>query len=178
MGISLWLYVQLQDVRTQFYWLFYETGLADDPDKLLLWSCYIFKVCLLFSDYRKDLFVRWIFIGNVFCTPLTKVYAYWQRFVTLFHSWGNSKDVWLNILKKENRYAHCKHFTSLHSSLQPHMRSILLDWLLEVCALWCLHRVTPWGGEGKTELLSKGFDSKMYNKCPSEVARCYFWSIG
>lgn len=36
MGISLWLYVQLQDVRTQFYWLFYETGLADDPDKLLL----------------------------------------------------------------------------------------------------------------------------------------------
>lgn len=52
--------------------------------------------------------------------------------VTLFHSWGNSKDVWLNILTKENRYAHCKHFTSLHSSLQPHMRSILLDWLLEV----------------------------------------------
>ncbi|XP_072183920.1 G1/S-specific cyclin-E2 isoform X2 [Excalfactoria chinensis] len=57
-------------------------------------------------------------------------------------TWGNSKDVWLNILKKENRYAHCKHFTSLHSSLQPHMRSILLDWLLEVCEVYALHRET------------------------------------
>uniref|UniRef100_A0A8C8AGV3 Cyclin E2 n=1 Tax=Otus sunia TaxID=257818 RepID=A0A8C8AGV3_9STRI len=57
-------------------------------------------------------------------------------------NWGNSKDVWLNILKKENRYAHCKHFTSLHSSLQPHMRSILLDWLLEVCEVYALHRET------------------------------------
>ncbi|XP_058279083.1 G1/S-specific cyclin-E2 isoform X3 [Hirundo rustica] len=57
-------------------------------------------------------------------------------------NWGNSKDVWLNILTKENRYAHCKHFTSLHSSLQPHMRSILLDWLLEVCEVYALHRET------------------------------------
>ncbi|XP_032619809.1 G1/S-specific cyclin-E2 [Chelonoidis abingdonii] len=57
-------------------------------------------------------------------------------------SWGNSKDVWLNILKKENKYAHCKHFTSLHSNLQPHMRSILLDWLLEVCEVYMLHRET------------------------------------
>ncbi|KAJ7413277.1 G1/S-specific cyclin-E2 [Willisornis vidua] len=57
-------------------------------------------------------------------------------------NWGNSKDVWLNILMKENRYAHCKHFTSLHSSLQPHMRSILLDWLLEVCEVYALHRET------------------------------------
>ncbi|KAM9387385.1 G1/S-specific cyclin-E2 [Phaethornis superciliosus] len=57
-------------------------------------------------------------------------------------NWGNSKDVWLNILKKENRYIHCKHFTSLHPSLQPHMRSILLDWLLEVCEVYALHRET------------------------------------
>uniref|UniRef100_A0A8D0HIV3 Cyclin E2 n=1 Tax=Sphenodon punctatus TaxID=8508 RepID=A0A8D0HIV3_SPHPU len=57
-------------------------------------------------------------------------------------SWGNSKDVWINILKKENKYAHCKHFTSLHSNLQPHMRSILLDWLLEVCEVYMLHRET------------------------------------
>lgn len=63
-----------------------------------------------------------------------KVHIYLRCSVTLLRSWGNSKDVWLNILKKENRYAHCKHFTSLHSSLQPHMRSILLDWLLEVCS--------------------------------------------
>ncbi|XP_060099466.1 G1/S-specific cyclin-E2 isoform X4 [Heteronotia binoei] len=57
-------------------------------------------------------------------------------------SWGSSKDVWLNILKKENKYIHCKHFTSLHSNLQPHMRSILLDWLLEVCEVYTLHRET------------------------------------
>ncbi|XP_042319194.1 G1/S-specific cyclin-E2 isoform X1 [Sceloporus undulatus] len=57
-------------------------------------------------------------------------------------SWGSSKDVWFNILKKESKYSHCKHFTSLHSSLQPHMRSILLDWLLEVCEVYMLHRET------------------------------------
>ncbi|XP_062987386.1 G1/S-specific cyclin-E2 [Elgaria multicarinata webbii] len=57
-------------------------------------------------------------------------------------SWGSSKDVWSNILKKENKYSHCKHFTSLHSNLQPHMRSILLDWLLEVCEVYTLHRET------------------------------------
>ncbi|XP_063155581.1 G1/S-specific cyclin-E2 [Candoia aspera] len=57
-------------------------------------------------------------------------------------SWGSSRDVWSNILKKENRYSHCKHFTLLHSNLQPHMRSVLLDWLLEVCEVYTLHRET------------------------------------
>ncbi|XP_053414961.1 G1/S-specific cyclin-E2 isoform X2 [Nycticebus coucang] len=46
-------------------------------------------------------------------------------------SWGCSKEVWLNMLKKENRYVHDKHFEVLHSDLEPQMRSILLDWLLE-----------------------------------------------
>ncbi|XP_041625038.1 G1/S-specific cyclin-E2 isoform X2 [Vulpes lagopus] len=46
-------------------------------------------------------------------------------------SWGCSKDVWLNMLKKESRYVHDKHFEVLHSDLEPQMRSILLDWLLE-----------------------------------------------
>ncbi|XP_023381561.1 G1/S-specific cyclin-E2 isoform X3 [Pteropus medius] len=46
-------------------------------------------------------------------------------------SWGCSKDVWLNMLKKETRYIHDKHFEVLHSDLEPQMRSILLDWLLE-----------------------------------------------
>ncbi|KAK2496206.1 hypothetical protein MC885_018447 [Smutsia gigantea] len=49
-------------------------------------------------------------------------------------SWGCSKDVWLNMLKKETRYVHDKHFEVLHSDLEPQMRSILLDWLLEVCS--------------------------------------------
>uniref|UniRef100_F6PVW2 Cyclin C-terminal domain-containing protein n=1 Tax=Monodelphis domestica TaxID=13616 RepID=F6PVW2_MONDO len=46
-------------------------------------------------------------------------------------SWGCSKDVWFNMLKKETKYVHDKHFEVLHSDLEPQMRSILLDWLLE-----------------------------------------------
>ncbi|XP_020640963.3 G1/S-specific cyclin-E2 isoform X1 [Pogona vitticeps] len=57
-------------------------------------------------------------------------------------SWASSKDVWLSFLKKENKYSHCKHFTTLHTNLQPHMRAILLDWLLEVCEVYTLHRET------------------------------------
>lgn len=61
-----------------------------------------------------------------------------------FHSWGCSQDVWLNMLKKETRYVHDKHFEVLHSELEPQMRSILLDWLLEVRSsntnfLFCLY---------------------------------------
>lgn len=36
------------------------------------------------------------------------------------------------MLRKESRYAHDKHFGLLHADLEPQMRSILLDWLLEV----------------------------------------------
>ncbi|XP_023401644.1 G1/S-specific cyclin-E2 isoform X2 [Loxodonta africana] len=46
-------------------------------------------------------------------------------------SWGCSNEVWHNMLKKETRYVHDKHFEVLHSDLEPQMRSILLDWLLE-----------------------------------------------
>uniref|UniRef100_A0A2K6ME21 Cyclin E2 n=1 Tax=Rhinopithecus bieti TaxID=61621 RepID=A0A2K6ME21_RHIBE len=59
-----------------------------------------------------------------------------------FRSWGCSKEVWLNMLKKESRYVHEKHFEVLHSDLEPQMRSILLDWLLEVCEVYTLHRET------------------------------------
>ncbi|EPQ15796.1 G1/S-specific cyclin-E2 [Myotis brandtii] len=56
-------------------------------------------------------------------------------------SWGCSNDVWLNMLKKETRYVHDKHFEVLHSDLEPQMRSILLDWLLEALK-WELCPVT------------------------------------
>lgn len=49
-------------------------------------------------------------------------------------SWACSQEVWQNMLQKENRYVHDKHFEVLHSDLEPQMRSILLDWLLEVCS--------------------------------------------
>nr|KAF6404584.1 cyclin E2 [Rousettus aegyptiacus] len=53
------------------------------------------------------------------------------RNISMRLGWGCSKDVWLNMLKKETRYVHDKHFEVLHSDLEPQMRSILLDWLLE-----------------------------------------------
>ncbi|XP_069777934.1 G1/S-specific cyclin-E2 isoform X5 [Narcine bancroftii] len=46
-------------------------------------------------------------------------------------AWGNSEDVWSNMLKKEIKYTHNKNVLSFHPSLQPKMRAILLDWLIE-----------------------------------------------
>ncbi|XP_055489670.1 G1/S-specific cyclin-E2 isoform X1 [Leucoraja erinacea] len=72
------------------------------------------------------------------------------RFKNLFLSksplpplgWGNSEDVWSNMLKKEIKYTHSKTVLLLHPSLQPKMRAILLDWLIEVCDVYTLHRET------------------------------------
>lgn len=81
-------------------------------------------------------------------------------FLPPFPSWGCSKDVWLNMLKKETRYIHDKHFEVLHSDLEPQMRSILLDWLLEVCS-------------SNTNFLSlydeKYLDVNMLSMCPPGI---------
>jgi len=37
------------------------------------------------------------------------------------------------MLNKELKYVHDKGFIQQHPALQPKMRSILLDWLIEVC---------------------------------------------
>ncbi|KAK1172586.1 G1/S-specific cyclin-E2-like [Acipenser oxyrinchus oxyrinchus] len=57
-------------------------------------------------------------------------------------SWANSDDVWIKMLNKELKYVHDKNFLCQHSKLQPKMRAILLDWLLEVCEVYTLHRET------------------------------------
>lgn len=57
-------------------------------------------------------------------------------------SWGNSKDVWLKLLSKENKYLHSSQMLQSHSTLTPDMRSILLDWLIEVSEVYSLHRET------------------------------------
>ncbi|XP_043543975.1 G1/S-specific cyclin-E2 isoform X3 [Chiloscyllium plagiosum] len=57
-------------------------------------------------------------------------------------SWGSSEDVWSNMMEKEIKYTHNKNVLSLHPSLQPKMRAILLDWLIEVCEVYTLHRET------------------------------------
>ncbi|XP_063780204.1 G1/S-specific cyclin-E2 [Pseudophryne corroboree] len=57
-------------------------------------------------------------------------------------SWGSSKDVWLKMLSKENKYVHTSRMLRHHPSLNTDMRSILLDWLLEVSEVYTLHRET------------------------------------
>ncbi|XP_056378438.1 G1/S-specific cyclin-E2 [Hyla sarda] len=57
-------------------------------------------------------------------------------------SWGSSKDVWLKMLSKESKYVHSSRMLQCHSFLNPNMRSILLDWLLEVSEVYSLHRET------------------------------------
>ncbi|KAJ6649296.1 G1/S-specific cyclin-E [Pseudolycoriella hygida] len=59
-------------------------------------------------------------------------------------AWGESKDVWKIMCTKDEKaslerdpemFAH-------HSALDPRMRAILLDWLVEVCEVYKLHRET------------------------------------
>lgn len=59
-------------------------------------------------------------------------------------SWANANDVWNLICRKDEldsfqRNAKC---LDSHSCLQPRMRAILLDWLIEVCEVYKLHRET------------------------------------
>ncbi|MBN3314357.1 CCNE2 protein, partial [Atractosteus spatula] len=46
------------------------------------------------------------------------------------------------MLNKELKYVHDKSFLHQHPRLQPKMRAILLDWLLEVSEVYTLHRET------------------------------------
>ncbi|XP_077127053.1 G1/S-specific cyclin-E2 [Ranitomeya variabilis] len=57
-------------------------------------------------------------------------------------SWGSSKDVWLKMLSKESKHVHCSQMLQNHNNLNPDMRSILTDWLIEVSEVYSLHRET------------------------------------
>uniref|UniRef100_A0A672PQQ2 G1/S-specific cyclin-E2-like n=1 Tax=Sinocyclocheilus grahami TaxID=75366 RepID=A0A672PQQ2_SINGR len=57
-------------------------------------------------------------------------------------SWGSSEDVWMKMLSKEIKYEHSKSSLDRHPSLRPKMRAMLLDWLMEVCESYTLHRQT------------------------------------
>lgn len=50
----------------------------------------------------------------------------------VFCSWANRDEVWKIMLNKEKTYLRDKHFMQRHPLLQPKMRAILLDWLMEV----------------------------------------------
>ncbi|XP_056381650.1 G1/S-specific cyclin-E1 [Hyla sarda] len=57
-------------------------------------------------------------------------------------SWANQDDVWRNMLNKDTIYVRDKNFFHKHPELQQSMRSILLDWLMEVSEVYKLHRET------------------------------------
>nr|XP_033798082.1 G1/S-specific cyclin-E1 [Geotrypetes seraphini] len=56
--------------------------------------------------------------------------------------WASKDEVWKNMLNKEQTYLRDKHFMQRHPLLQPKMRAILLDWLMEVSDVYKLHRET------------------------------------
>lgn len=59
-------------------------------------------------------------------------------------SWADSEDVWKEMCRKDARGLLDRNPNMLqqHSGLQPRMRAILLDWLIEVCEVYKLHRET------------------------------------
>uniref|UniRef100_A0AAY4D3C5 Cyclin N-terminal domain-containing protein n=1 Tax=Denticeps clupeoides TaxID=299321 RepID=A0AAY4D3C5_9TELE len=57
-------------------------------------------------------------------------------------SWSCSAEVWVNMLSKDQKYKHSKNLTERHPTIQPEMRAVLLDWLMEVCEAYTLHRQT------------------------------------
>ncbi|KAL6461315.1 hypothetical protein MHYP_G00294590 [Metynnis hypsauchen] len=61
--------------------------------------------------------------------------------------WASKDDVWSNLLKKDKLYLHDTHVMERHPNLQPKMRAILLDWLMEVCEVYKLHRETFYLGQ-------------------------------
>ena len=65
-------------------------------------------------------------------------FRFQNYFITPGHSplpklnWADSKEVWRVMLEKELHYAKDPSMLDGHPSLQAKMRTILLDWLIEV----------------------------------------------
>lgn len=58
------------------------------------------------------------------------------------HLGWSSCDVWAKIVGQEKAHRRSTNFTLKHPRLQPRMRSIVLDWLMEVSEAYNLHRQT------------------------------------
>ncbi|KAF3833204.1 hypothetical protein F7725_026869, partial [Dissostichus mawsoni] len=54
--------------------------------------------------------------------------------------WASKDVVWNNMLEKDKTYAKDVHVMEKHPHLQPKMRAVLLDWLMEVSEVYKLHR--------------------------------------
>ncbi|TRY60616.1 hypothetical protein DNTS_014007 [Danionella cerebrum] len=61
--------------------------------------------------------------------------------------WASKDDVWNNLLKKDELYLRDAQVMERHPNLQPKMRAILLDWLMEVCEVYKLQRETFYLGQ-------------------------------
>lgn len=59
-------------------------------------------------------------------------------------AWANADDVWRLMCRKDDRASleRDPRMLSNHPGIQPRMRAILLDWLIEVCEVYKLHRET------------------------------------
>ncbi|XP_017860331.1 PREDICTED: G1/S-specific cyclin-E isoform X2 [Drosophila arizonae] len=59
-------------------------------------------------------------------------------------SWANASEVWKRMCQRDEQDSHLRSSSMLehHPGLQPRMRAILLDWLIEVCEVYKLHRET------------------------------------
>lgn len=59
-------------------------------------------------------------------------------------AWAESKDVWKLMCRKDEIASLERNpdMLAYHPGLQPRMRAILLDWLIEVCDVYKLHRET------------------------------------
>lgn len=59
-------------------------------------------------------------------------------------AWANADEVWRLMCRKDDRASleRDPRMLSNHPGIQPRMRAILLDWLIEVCEVYKLHRET------------------------------------
>uniref|UniRef100_UPI0037E9A8FA G1/S-specific cyclin-E1 n=1 Tax=Semicossyphus pulcher TaxID=241346 RepID=UPI0037E9A8FA len=73
---------------------------------------------------------KYIFATPVHCAPLPAL------------CWASKDVVWSNMLEKDKTYTRDVHMMEKHPHLQPKMRAILLDWLMEVSEVYKLHRET------------------------------------
>ncbi|XP_054626876.1 G1/S-specific cyclin-E1 isoform X2 [Dunckerocampus dactyliophorus] len=71
-----------------------------------------------------------VFATPVHCAPLPAL------------CWASKDVVWTNMLAKDKTYMRDVNMMDKHPHLQPKMRAVLLDWLMEVSEVYKLHRET------------------------------------
>lgn len=56
--------------------------------------------------------------------------------------WAETQQMWLSMRRKDTVYVRSSDPLLHHQALKSHMRSVLIDWLIEVCEVHLLHRET------------------------------------